>query len=407
MEKVIIKRMKRNKRKPTLAEKLFAAAGLGSTLLSGAGAVAPKTSSTRFVRVMDRSKSSAASDLGDRVNRILGVRAAKAASDAPPVFLPGGTLNTAGGWRVVGNQIYNPQFGLRSSLDGAVVSADPEVSAQSADSLDSGLESVGSEAAAEQAGADGPVEAGASNDSAQIADLADLADSDLETATTEATEGQVSAYGSVGASDSPGVAQTDSASDQDLETAGTAATEGGIDASEATSSHDSLQAADSLDSDLETETGGSATEQLSVYGSAEAAAPNDSVQTDGSLDSELQGEGVDAAGEQVENGAGADADSLQQPAGGANLRMKPGYLASSGLKSGNQLSASGAQTYTVKKGDTLWAISARYYGDGRNWRRILEANPNALSIPGDTRTLRVGAVLTIPELPQAASESAA
>jgi nucleoid-associated protein YgaU len=51
----------------------------------------------------------------------------------------------------------------------------------------------------------------------------------------------------------------------------------------------------------------------------------------------------------------------------------------------------------VKKGDTLWAISKKYYGDGKKWRKILEANPQALSIPGNTRTLKIGAVLVIPQ----------
>jgi TolA-binding protein len=55
-------------------------------------------------------------------------------------------------------------------------------------------------------------------------------------------------------------------------------------------------------------------------------------------------------------------------------------------------------TYTVKKGDNLWNISKKYYGDGRLWRNILEANPNCLSRPGNVRTLRIGYVLTIPTL---------
>ncbi len=55
------------------------------------------------------------------------------------------------------------------------------------------------------------------------------------------------------------------------------------------------------------------------------------------------------------------------------------------------------QTYTVKKGDTLWALSKKYYGDGRQWRKILDANPESLSRRGNVRTLRIGAVLVIPQ----------
>lgn len=47
--------------------------------------------------------------------------------------------------------------------------------------------------------------------------------------------------------------------------------------------------------------------------------------------------------------------------------------------------------YTVVKGDTLWAIAVRFYGDGNQWRRIATVNNVT-----DPRTLRVGAVLTIP-----------
>lgn len=53
--------------------------------------------------------------------------------------------------------------------------------------------------------------------------------------------------------------------------------------------------------------------------------------------------------------------------------------------------AAKARTYTVKKGDTLWAIAKSYYGDGAKYTKIATANklknPNAIS---------VGQKLTIP-----------
>lgn len=47
--------------------------------------------------------------------------------------------------------------------------------------------------------------------------------------------------------------------------------------------------------------------------------------------------------------------------------------------------------YTVKKGDTLWDISRRFYGDPYKWRKIADAN----KITNQYR-LRIGTVLRIP-----------
>ena len=48
------------------------------------------------------------------------------------------------------------------------------------------------------------------------------------------------------------------------------------------------------------------------------------------------------------------------------------------------------RTYTVKKGDTLWDIACRFYGDGTKWRAIAAKN----GVP-DPRKLQVGKVLTL------------
>jgi len=48
------------------------------------------------------------------------------------------------------------------------------------------------------------------------------------------------------------------------------------------------------------------------------------------------------------------------------------------------------QSYTVRAGDTLWAIAARFYGDGALWRGLAEKNGVS-----DPKKLAVGRVLTL------------
>lgn len=52
-----------------------------------------------------------------------------------------------------------------------------------------------------------------------------------------------------------------------------------------------------------------------------------------------------------------------------------------------------AKTYTVKAGDTLWALAAKYYGSGAQYTKIYEANTDKVSNPN---LIYVGQVLTIP-----------
>ena len=51
------------------------------------------------------------------------------------------------------------------------------------------------------------------------------------------------------------------------------------------------------------------------------------------------------------------------------------------------------QTYTVKKGDSLWAIAAKYYGKGAEYSKIASANTDKISNPN---LIYPGQVLTIP-----------
>ena len=58
-----------------------------------------------------------------------------------------------------------------------------------------------------------------------------------------------------------------------------------------------------------------------------------------------------------------------------------------------QLGWSKATTYTVKKGDTLWAISKKYLGNGAKYNLIFNANKGKIKNPN---LIYVGQVLTIP-----------
>ena len=62
------------------------------------------------------------------------------------------------------------------------------------------------------------------------------------------------------------------------------------------------------------------------------------------------------------------------------------------------------QTHTIEKGDSLWDLAARYYGDGRQWKKIYEANRDVLP---SSSTLPVGAVLVIPPADARASDATA
>jgi len=55
--------------------------------------------------------------------------------------------------------------------------------------------------------------------------------------------------------------------------------------------------------------------------------------------------------------------------------------------------AAAPQTCTVAQGDTLWSLAVRFYGEGRQWKRIEEANRDVLTSAG---TLSVGMVLVVP-----------
>jgi hypothetical protein len=56
----------------------------------------------------------------------------------------------------------------------------------------------------------------------------------------------------------------------------------------------------------------------------------------------------------------------------------------------------GGGTYTVQRGDTLWALALRTYGHGRYWSDIMRANPTQVFRGGDL--ILVGSTLVLPVL---------
>ncbi len=63
----------------------------------------------------------------------------------------------------------------------------------------------------------------------------------------------------------------------------------------------------------------------------------------------------------------------------------------------------GAHRHTVRAGDDLWSLAERFYGNGRDWRRIAEANRRVLS--GGPDRLVPGMVLAVPDVgPEAVTE---
>ncbi len=73
-----------------------------------------------------------------------------------------------------------------------------------------------------------------------------------------------------------------------------------------------------------------------------------------------------------------------QSASRGDNAQKP--LLSANKKDGNEV-------YTVQKGDTLWSLARKHYGDGAKRRKILDANDNL----HDPRKLRAGMKIVIPE----------
>jgi nucleoid-associated protein YgaU len=89
-----------------------------------------------------------------------------------------------------------------------------------------------------------------------------------------------------------------------------------------------------------------------------------------------------------------DTGFTNQIAGGCTFSMeikqvriaKAAYVAKGNKVTGKQTQVTKKTTnkkryYTVKKGDTLWAIAKKYYGNGAQYKKIYNANKNIIKNP--------------------------
>jgi len=86
-------------------------------------------------------------------------------------------------------------------------------------------------------------------------------------------------------------------------------------------------------------------------------------------------------------------NNLKENQKAAKPETAPIEKPSSTDKASGAASATEGQTYTVKRGDTLFKISQQFYGNGKGFQRIFDANSDKLK---DVNKLEVGQELTIP-----------
>lgn len=65
-----------------------------------------------------------------------------------------------------------------------------------------------------------------------------------------------------------------------------------------------------------------------------------------------------------------------------------------GINVAEEASAHSGETYTVKPGDSMWAIAQQYLGNGNDWMKIYEANKELIG--GQPDLIHPGYVLKIP-----------
>lgn len=76
-----------------------------------------------------------------------------------------------------------------------------------------------------------------------------------------------------------------------------------------------------------------------------------------------------------------------------NIKNASGKKTAAVQKTRPATTAPKAKTYTVKKGDTLWGIAKKYYGNGAKYTQIYNVNKGKIKNPN---LIYVGQVFTIP-----------
>ena len=92
-----------------------------------------------------------------------------------------------------------------------------------------------------------------------------------------------------------------------------------------------------------------------------------------------------------------DADDGESEGKGENSKTTVKSLPKSKEEERTTSSSSGSGSYTVRSGDSLWAIAQREYGDGSLYTKIRDANKSVISKHGSNpNMIWPGDVLTIP-----------
>lgn len=100
----------------------------------------------------------------------------------------------------------------------------------------------------------------------------------------------------------------------------------------------------------------------------------------------------------MDNGTsqGGDKPNGNEPSGNNPGSSSPGNTATGENRAessaSDAVSGTKAVSYTVERGDTLWAIAVKFFGDGNQWKKIYKDNKEVIS---DPNRIYAGQVLTI------------
>ena len=74
-------------------------------------------------------------------------------------------------------------------------------------------------------------------------------------------------------------------------------------------------------------------------------------------------------------------------------QLRPDVCTPSKVPPADEVNPKSSGSYTVQRGDTLWAIAKKYYGDGSKYPKIYNANTDKIKNPS---LIYAGQILTIP-----------